>query len=112
MFADVIGEERFENLIAGKRYFCMGAYDNLLLGALYGTIFSESFATGPSGEHMAGSVTEPALRSILRRIEDQNLIAALSNYFKRSNEAVRRLARREGLEYRFPAVIPASWGVA
>jgi len=112
MFAAVIGEERFENLIAGKRYFCMGAYDNLLLGALYGTIFSEPFAVGPSGEPMAGSVTELALRSILRSIENQNLITALSNYFKRSNEAILRLVRREGLDYQFPAVIPATWGVS
>jgi hypothetical protein len=112
MFADVIGEEMFENLIAGKRYFCMGAYDNLLMGGLYDAIFSEPFAVGPSGAHMAGSVTETALRSILRCIENQSLIAALSTYFKRSNEAILRLARREGLEYRFPTVIPGSWGVS
>ena len=112
MFANVIGEERFEDLISGKRYFCMGAYDNLLLGSLYNKIFPGPFAAGPSGEHMTGSATETALRRILRRIEDQKLVTALSNYFKRSNEAILRLARREGLEHQFPAVIPASWGLS
>jgi hypothetical protein len=112
MFAEVIGEERFEHLIAGKRYFCMGAYDNLLLGSLYSRIFPEPFAAGTSGEHMGGSVTETALRRILRGIENQTLIASLSTYFKRSNEAILRLAGREGIDYQFPSVIPGSWGVA
>src|SRR5262249_3341433 len=35
IFGGRIGERRFEELVGEKRYFAMGAYDNLLLGTLY-----------------------------------------------------------------------------
>jgi hypothetical protein len=112
MFAEAIGEEKFEALIGGKRYFCMGAYDNLLLGNLYRQIFHAPFAAGSGGAHMEGSVTEDALRAILRRIEDENLIGAVASYFERSNQAISRLAAREGLRFELPPVIPQAWGLA
>jgi hypothetical protein len=61
---------------------------------------------------MEGSVTEDALRAILRRIEDENLIGAVASYFERSNQAISRLAAREGLRFELPPVIPQAWGLA
>jgi hypothetical protein len=99
MFASEIGEEQFEDLIAEKRYFCMGAYDNLLLDGLYRSLF---------GCDMPGSVTAGAFRAILERVPFR-LRANLSEYFERSDRAIERLARREGISLKRPLELPDNW---
>ena len=91
MFAEEIGEAQFEELIVGKRYFGMGAYDNILLGGLYRKIFGEPFAVGFDGQELGGSVTPGAWSSLRERLTD----ARLPEYFKRSDIAIERLALRE-----------------
>ena len=99
MFASQIGEKQFEDLIAEKRYFCMGAYDNLLLEGLYRSLF---------GSDMPGSVTAGAFRAILERVPFR-LRANLTEYFQRSDRAIERLARREGVELKQPLALPENW---
>ncbi len=99
MFASEIGEQEFEDLIAEKRYFCMGAYDNLLLESLYRALFRSG---------MPGSVTAVAFRAILERVPFR-LRANLTEYFHRSDRAIERLARREGVELKQPLALPENW---
>ncbi len=117
LFAAAIGEERFTALVAEKRYFAMGAYDNLLLATLYQALYGEPFAAGgdvsaggDGGEPCAGSLTAAALAAALATIEAGERRRALAAYFARSDRALARLAAREGLTLSPPAVIPASWG--
>jgi hypothetical protein len=114
VFAAAIGEARFEALVGEKRYFAMGAYDNLLLGALYQALFGEPFAAGPAadrpGEPCGGSLTAGALRRALGGVENPERRRALANCFARSDRALARLAAREGIAVAPPAVVPESWG--
>jgi hypothetical protein len=99
MFASEIGEAQFEDLIAEKRYFCMGAYDNLLLESLYRSLF---------GCDMPGSITADAFRAILERVPFR-LRANLTEYFQRSDRAMERLAVREGVHLEPPLALPENW---
>jgi hypothetical protein len=109
MFAAEIGNEQFEALVSRKRYFLMGAYDNVLLGSLYERIFHEAFAPGQNGEPLAGSLTAEALRRMLSDLQTGALRERLVEYFAGSNRAILRLAAAEGLDYTFPAVLPPQW---
>ena len=111
IFGGAIGERRFEELVGEKRYFAMGAYDNLLLGTLYEAVFGEPFATiaEAPGAPLAGSLPAPALARALARIEDPGRRSALRDYFRRSDRAIAQLAAREGIALDLPDVIPASW---
>lgn len=110
IFGGAIGERRFEELVGEKRYFAMGAYDNLLLGTLYEAVFGEPFALGgAAGVALGGSLPAPALARALARVEDPARRSALLAYFRRSDRAISRLAAREGISLALPGVIPASW---
>ncbi len=109
VFAAAIGEERFTALVGEKRYFAMGAYDNLLLGALYQALFGEPFAAGEDGEPCGGSLAAGALRRALGGIADGERRRVLAAYFARSDRAIARLAAREGIALALPAVVPESW---
>ncbi|HEV7515725.1 MAG TPA: hypothetical protein VGR07_05440 [Thermoanaerobaculia bacterium] len=108
IFGGMIGERRFEALVGEKRYFAMGAYDNLLLGTLYAAVFGEPFAA-IAGMHLAGSLPAAGLARALAQVEDPARRSALLAYFRRSGEAIARLAAREGIELPLPRVIPESW---
>jgi hypothetical protein len=99
MFASEIGEQQFEDLITEKRYFCMGAYDNLLLEGLHQALF---------GSDMPGSITADAFRAILERVPFR-LRANLTEYFHRSDRAIQRLALREGVALDPPFALPENW---
>ncbi|MEA2695055.1 MAG: hypothetical protein QOJ16_4442 [Acidobacteriota bacterium] len=111
IFGGAIGERRFEELVGEKRYFAMGAYDNLLLGTLYEAVFGEPFAVlpGDAGTHLAGSLPAAGLARALAQVEDPGRRSALLAYFRRSDEAIARLAAREGIALALPRVIPESW---
>lgn len=111
-FAGVIGEEAFETLIANKRYFAMGAYDNVLLGWLYRAVFEGPFAPDADGGELGGSLTAEALRRVLARIERPELRAALSEYFARSDRSAERLARYLGVRAPRPVLTPDCWRAA
>jgi hypothetical protein len=109
MFATEIGEEEFESLISRKRYFLMGAYDNALLANVYERVFGETFAPGRDGEPLGASFTVPALRKALNKVKNSVRRATLAEYFQRSNQAILRLTASEGIDYKFPDVLPSDW---
>lgn len=109
VFGHLLEAGGFEELVSRKRYFAMGAYDNVLLGALYQELFGEPFAPGPDGEPLGGSVTAEAVRRELGQILDAQLKNVLSAYFDRSDRAIRRLAACEGIDLDLPDLRPASW---
>jgi hypothetical protein len=111
-FATAIGEKAFETLVADKRYFAMGAYDNVLLGWLYRAVFDGPFAPGADGGDLGGSLTDEALRRVLARIERVELRAALSEYFARSDRSAESLARYLGIRGPLPNLVPDCWRAA
>jgi hypothetical protein len=108
IFGEAIGERRFLELVGEKRYFAMGAYDNLLLGTLYEAVFGEPFAA-LDGRALAGSLPAADLAHALRQVTDPARQETLRAYFARSDRALARLAAREGISIEIPRVIPESW---
>ena len=98
---------RLDALIAEKLYLSMGAYDNLLLGALYHALFGEPFAAGPDGVHLSGSATAETLQQAFAAIASSTDLARLAGVLRRSRRALRRLAAREGVRVQIPRVVPA-----
>ena len=109
---------RFETLLAEKPDLAAGAYENLLLGALFRAVFGTPYAVsrGPmpfaapgDDPHLSGSATPEELRTALAAIRDRKAFQLLVAAFERSNGAFTRLAEREGLtrgELRLPPVLP------
>jgi hypothetical protein len=98
---------RFDALVAERLYLSMGAYDNLLLGALYRAVYGEPFAAGPDGVALSGSATAGALREAFAGIRSPEALARLVGVLRRSRSALSRLAAREGVRVDVPRVVPA-----
>ena len=117
MYGAVLGP-RFETLLVEQPDFAEGAYDNILLGALFRVVFGTPYAAarGPSpfaapdaDPHLSGSATPEELRAALAAIHDRKALARLVASFERSDRALTRLAAREGLTrgaLRVPPVLP------
>ena len=103
LFGVFIGD-RFDRLGGDQRYFAMGAYDNILLGTFYRTLYGEPFAVGTGGKHLTGSVTAESFRENLARCRSLRLLLRLTSYFERSKRALARLAAYEDLPVRPPRV--------
>lgn len=97
--------ERFDTLISEKPYFARGAYDNLLLGTLYRSLYGAPFAPGPDGVHLSSSATPEVLRAALSCIENRTSLSRLVDYFDRSDRALSLLAAREGVTLAVPRVL-------
>jgi hypothetical protein len=103
---------RFEALLADDPAFAEGAYDNILLGALFGIVFGAPFATPAPpnpAQHLAGSATPEALRAALSGIRDPKVLERLVASFEASDRVITRLAAREGQTFGalcVPAVLP------
>lgn len=96
---------RFDDLIATKSYFAMGAYDNILLGALYRALYGEPFAAGLDGRHLSGSATPETLRAALSRTRSWTAFSRLVAYFDRSDSAFARLSARFGIPAAAPPIL-------
>ena len=117
VYGAVLGP-RFETLLVEEARFAEGAYDNILLGALFRVVFGEPYAAarGPSpfadpdnDAHLSGSATPDELRTALSAIRDRKAFQHLVASFERSERALTRLAAREGLTrgaLRVPLVLP------
>ena len=117
VYGAVIGP-RFETLLAEKPDFAAGAYDNILLGALFRVVFGTPYAAarGPApfaapddDAHLSGSATPEELRAALAAIHDRKALQHLVASFERSDRALTRLAAREGLTrgaLHVPRVLP------
>jgi hypothetical protein len=118
IFGESLGA-RFDALLSEKPYFAMGAYDNLLLGALHRAVFGTPFAPDAHGAHLAGSATEESLRAALARVSDRTALARFLAYADRSNRAAAGLFAKERLPFAPPRILPRprawearAWGIA
>jgi hypothetical protein len=119
VYGAVLGP-RFETLLVEKPVFAEGAYDNILLGALFRVVFGTPYAAarGPApfaapdaDAHLSGSATPEELRAALAAIRDRKALQRLVASFERSDRALARLAAREGLTRRalhVPRVLPGA----
>jgi hypothetical protein len=117
VYGAVLGP-RFETLLVEQPDFAEGAYDNIILGALFRVVFGAPYAVarGPTpfadpdaDTHLSGSATPEELRTALAAINDRKALARLVASFERSDRALTRLAAREGLTrgaLRVPPVLP------
>jgi hypothetical protein len=109
---------RFGTLLAEKPDLAAGAYDNILLGALFRAVFGAPYAAaqGPGpfaapgdDAHLSGSATPEELRAALEAIRDQKMFQRLVASFEESDRALNRLAAHEGLArgaLHIPRVLP------
>ena len=83
VYGAVLGP-RFETLLVEKPDFAEGAYDNILLGALFRVVFGTPYAAarGPApfaapdaDAHLSGSATPEELRAALAAIRDRKALA-------------------------------------
>ncbi len=117
VYGAVLGP-RFDTLLVEEPDFAAGAYENILLGALFRVVFGAAYAVarGPlpftapdSDAHLSGSATPEELRAALATIRDRKALAPLVASFERSDRALTRLATLEGLTRRalhVPPVLP------
>jgi hypothetical protein len=105
VYGAVLGP-RFETLLATEPDFAEGAYDNILLGALFRVVFGipyaaargqAPFAAADGDAHLSGSATPEELREALAAIPDRKAFQRLVASFERSDRALTRLAAREEL---------------
>jgi hypothetical protein len=104
------GEKVFLEFLAGNPLLLIAAYDNLLLGCLYESLYHEPFAAGPSGEHLGGSLTVPHLRQALNNVRDSKQLESLRQRFQQSRSNILRMASREGVELSIPSMLPNDGG--
>jgi hypothetical protein len=109
---------RFETLLVEKPDLLVGAYDNLLLGALFRTVFGTSYAespgprpfAAPGGDaHLTGSATPGELRAALGAIRDEKAFQRLVAHLEESDRLFAELLVREGLTrgaLHIPRVLP------
>ena len=105
LFGERIGRRRFLRFVSEKPYFLKAGYDNLLLARLYQRLFDEPFAA-TAGISCAESLTRQELLGLMSGIQDGHERRVLLRYFRRSNLALQRLARPEGLHIALSDLVP------
>jgi hypothetical protein len=106
------GEQTFEQWVAQDPSCIVAAYDNVLLGCLYESLFREPFAPDPAGKPLGGSLTVADLRRVLREVRDAKQLESLRRRFEQSRRTILRMAAREGIELSIPSVLPNEGGTA
>ena len=102
------GEQVFLQSVAESPAYLIAAYDNVLLGSLYESLYHEPFAPDPAGTPLGGSVTVADLRQALTRVCDVKQLESLRERFQQSQSNILRMAAREGLELSIPSVLPVA----
>ena len=100
------GEEAFLRLAAENPVHLIAAYDNVLLGCLYDSLYHQPFAPDSAARHLGGSLTLADLRQALKAIRDVNQVESLRERFDQSRRNILRMAIREGVELSIPSVLP------
>jgi len=104
------GEQIFQQFVAQDPTCIVAAYDNVLLGCLYESLFREPFASDPAGTPLGGSMTVADLRRVLKDVRDAKHLELLRERFQQSRRTILRMAAREGLELAIPSVLPNEGG--
>ena len=98
------GDGAFDRCFRRHRAYTVPAHDNILLGCLYEALYGESFAPDREGKPLGGSATLEDLQRVVAAISDPDEIARLRERFRRSRQAILRMATREGVAIPIPAV--------
>lgn len=86
--------------------FLIAAYDNLLLGCLYESLYGESFALDAAGRPFGSSLSLAELKHALAQIQDAQQLNTLRERFAQSRLNIHRMAALEGVELSIPPVSP------
>jgi hypothetical protein len=100
------GEQVFFRLAAEFPAYLVAAYDNLLLGCLYESLFHQPFAPDSAGRPLGASLTVDDLRQALTRVRDAEQIDSLRARFQQSRRNILRMAAREQVVLSIPSVLP------
>ena len=100
------GEQVFLQSVAESPAYLIAAYDNVLLGSLYESLYHEPFAPDRAGMPLGGSLTLADLRQALTKICDAKQIESLRERFQQSRRNILRMAAQEGVELSIPWVLP------
>jgi hypothetical protein len=82
------------------------AYDNLMLGCLYESLYEDPFAPDSAGTALGSSLTLAELRGALSEVGDAAKADSLRRSFQESRAKIMRLATREGVTLKIPEVLP------
>jgi hypothetical protein len=104
--ARATGDEVFLRLAAEFPAFLIAAYDNVLLGCLYESLFHEPFALDAAERPLGTSLTVAELRRALKGIRDVKQVELLRERFQLSRRNIIRMAAQEQVELRIPSVGP------
>jgi len=99
-------EQAFTQSIALFPAYLVAAYDNILLGCLYESLYHQPFAPDAAGIPWGGSLTVSDLRQELAAVRDTKQLEALREKFRQSKHNILRMAAREGVELSIPSVLP------
>jgi hypothetical protein len=100
------GESIFWKMVGMCPEYLGAAYDNLVLGSLYESLYGEPFAPDSAGAALGSSLTVDELRLALNDVRDANVFDALRRGFSQSHDNILQLARRESVELLIPTVLP------
>ncbi len=100
------GEQVFFQLLRENPAYLVAAYDNILLGCLYESLYHEPFAPDSQGRPLGGSLTIAELRQALNEVRDVRQLESLRERFQQSRRNILRMAAREGVELSIPSVLP------
>ena len=100
------GESIFWKMVGMFPEYLGAAYDNLLLGCLYESLYHRSFATDSAGTALGSSLTVAEMRRALSGIGDEVKVDPLRRRFQESRADIMRLAEREGVALTIPTVLP------
>lgn len=107
-----VGEQVFLQSVAQYPACLIAAYDNVLLGYLYESLYHEPFAPDPAGRPLGASLTIAELRYALKEVRDVKQLESLHERFQQSHRNILRMAAREGVELSIPSVLPNEIGAA
>jgi hypothetical protein len=86
--------------------YLTAAYDNLVLGCLYKSLYRQPFAPDSAGVALGSSLTVAEIKQALNDVRDAGQLESLRRSFRQSDENILRLAEREGVELAIPSVLP------
>ena len=98
------GEAVFLQFVAEHPAYLVAAYDNLLLGCLYESLFGELFAPDSAGRRLGASLTIAELQDALKPVRDAPQMESLTAKFQQSYANITRMAAREGRRLTVPAI--------
>ena len=99
------GEQVFLQFVGQNPLLLSAAFDNVLLGCLYETLYQEPFAPDVVGQPLGGSLSVAELRRGLEGICDGEQLDSLRGKFRQSRQNILRMAKREGVELSIPSVL-------